>query len=214
MNLSSLFKRGAAATAIVLAASPIVATASFAASAPATPGSVALTSANRALGVSWTESSTGAITFVATAKAAGHATHSCTTHALKCSVTSLVNGVVYSVTVVAKNATGSSVASSPVTMKVGVPSAPLSVHVYTGKGTAHVSWAPPIASGVAAVTSYTATAMPGSFTCTTTATATVPAARHCVISGLTKGTKYTVSVTATNAVGTSNASKSASVIAG
>jgi len=211
MKIQSVFMRGAAATAIVLAASPIIATASFATAAPSSPGNVALTSANRALGASWTESPTGAYTFVATAKASGHATRSCTTHALKCSIVALANGVTYSVTVTAKNAGGTSAPSTAVTAKVGVPSAPLSVHATAGKGSASVMWAPPVASGVAAITGYTATAMPGSFTCSTASTATTPAARHCVISGLTKGVKYSVTVVATNANGSSPSSKAATV---
>jgi hypothetical protein len=61
------------------------------------------------------------------------------------------------------------------------------------------SWTPPADDGNAAVTNYTATVAPGGGTCTSTTTS-------CAISGLANGTAYTVSVTATNAVGTGPAS--------
>ena len=213
MNFKSTIKRGAVATALVLTAAPLVASASFATSptAPASPAAVALTSGNRSLAVSWTESSTGSITYTATATATGKATKSCSTKTLGCSIHSLINGVVYDVTVVAKNTVGSSAPSADVTSVVGVPSAPNSIHATAGTAKATISWAPPKASGVTHVTSYMATANPGGFSCSTTSSALAKAARTCDISGLTTGTKYTVTVTATNAYGTGAPSKSTTV---
>ena len=95
-------------------------------------------------------------------------------------------------------------------MVVGIPTAPLSVHARAGKGQALVHWAPPIASGASRITGYTATATStsdGPFSCATTG------ARFCVLTGLTKGTVYTISVTATNKYGTGPASKATSVTA-
>jgi hypothetical protein len=207
-------KRGAVGAAIAIAAVPAFASASSASvghiAAPASPAAVALSSGNRALGVSWTEASTGAITFRATARATGKATKSCTTKMLKCSITSLVNGVVYDVTVTAKNAGGTSAPSAAVSGIVGVPGAPLSVHTTAGIASATIGWATPKASGVTHVTSYMATAQPGGFSCSTTGSAP---ARSCTIAGLTTGTKYTVTVTATNAYGTGSPSKPATVTA-
>lgn len=216
MKSSNFVRRAVLATAVTMAALPLAATASFASTAhtvvaPASPVITSVSSTNRALSVTWSELSLGTVSYKATASSAGHATKSCTTKKLTCSITSLVNGVSYSVVVVASNSAGKSAASAAVSLTVGAPSAPNSVHVTAGKLQASVKWAPPSSSGVSAITSYTATANPGGFTCTSTATKTVPAARNCVISGLTKGTKYSVSVTATNAFGTSPASKSASV---
>jgi hypothetical protein len=215
MNCSNFVRRAVLATTISLAAAPFGATASFASRthtvvAPASPLNVTLTSANKALSASWSNVRT-ATSFKATASANGHATKSCATKKLTCTITSLVNGVSYSVVVVAFNAGGKSAPSLAATAKVGVPGAPLAVQAIAGKSAASIKWEPPVASGVANVTSYTATALPGGVFCTTTASSKVPAARSCVISGLTKGTKYAVSVTATNDYGTSAPSKSASV---
>jgi hypothetical protein len=86
--------------------------------------------------------------------------------------------------------------------KVISPSAaPGSVTATAGSGQAAVSWAVPVYSGGAALTSYTATASPSGTTCTVTAPAT-----SCTITGLVNGTSYTFTVTATNATGTSPAS--------
>ena len=75
------------------------------------------------------------------------------------------------------------------------PGAPTSVTATPGDGRATVAWSPPTSDGGRAVTSYTATATPGGASCTT-------ASSTCELTGLTNGTEYQVSVTATNAVGT------------
>jgi len=88
---------------------------------------------------------------------------------------------------------------------VGPPDAPGSVTALAGDGSATVSWAEPVRTGGAAITSYVATAQPGGSTCTTSTTS-------CTISGLANGTTYSVSVIATNAAGfTSGASSVVSV---
>lgn len=211
MKAGNLVRRGALAVAIGLAAAPLFATAASATGTPpGTPSGVTLTSGNRLLGVSWHEASTGRITYTATATSAGHPTRKCRTMKLSCSITALVNGVSYNVSVVAANTSGKSAASTPASMVVGIPGPPLSVHATAVKGgTANVKWAKPLASGVSAITGYTATAMPGTgLTCTTTA-----GGRTCTISGLTKGTAYTITVTATNKYGTGPASKPATITA-
>jgi Fibronectin type III domain len=216
MRLSGVMKRSAVGAAIALAAVPMFASVSSASvrpaiAAPASPAAVALSSGNRSLGASWTESSTGSITFKATATAAGKATRSCITKALHCNIVGLINGVVYDVSVTARNSGGTSAPSTAVSDIVGVPGAPLSVHATAGTASAKIAWAPPRASGVSHVTSYMATANPGGFSCSTSG---ATPARTCVISGLTSGTKYSVTVTATNAYGTGAPSKTATVTAG
>jgi hypothetical protein len=93
-------------------------------------------------------------------------------------------------------------------VKVVSPSAaPGSVTATPGSGQATVSWAVPVYSGGAAITSYTASASPGGGTCTATAPST-----NCTITGLSNGTRYTFTVTATNATGTSPASATSSAV--
>jgi hypothetical protein len=93
-------------------------------------------------------------------------------------------------------------------VKVVSPSAaPGSVTATPGSGQATVSWAVPVYSGGAAITSYTASASPGGGTCTATAPST-----NCTITGLSNGTSYTFAVTATNATGTSPASATSNAV--
>jgi invasion protein IalB len=85
------------------------------------------------------------------------------------------------------------------------PGAPTGLSVTAGNGSATVSWQAPSATGGESIASYTVTGAP-SGSCTATAPATT-----CTITGLTNGTTYTFTVTATNAVGTSAASAQAAV---
>jgi hypothetical protein len=214
MRLRPVIRRGAAALVVAAAIVPAVATASFATgpSAPAAPALNPLVSGNRSLTASWTESSSGAITFKAVATAPGKPKRACVTKTDECRVGALVNGVVYTVTVTATNA-GGSTPSNTVSGTAGVATAPLSVHARAGKAQATVFWAPPIASGVSGITGYTATANPGGFSCSTSGTLLTPPARTCIIAGLTSGTKYTVTVVASNAYGASAPSRPTSVTA-
>ena len=85
-----------------------------------------------------------------------------------------------------------------------VPGPPTDVIAVPSDGQALVSWNAPLDTGGLVITSYTATALPGGASCTSTTTS-------CVIVGLTTGETYSISVTATNAIGTSNRSKAISV---
>lgn len=77
------------------------------------------------------------------------------------------------------------------------PSQPENVTGIPGNARVTVSWSAPGSDGGTAVTRYTVTASPGGRTCGTTG------AVSCVVSGLTNGARYSFTVVATNAAGTS-----------
>lgn len=82
-----------------------------------------------------------------------------------------------------------------------VPGAPTSVTAIPGDGQATVSWTAPLSDGGSPITGYTVTSSPGGFVCAWTSGPHV-----CTVSGLTNGSAYTFTVTATNAAGTGPAS--------
>jgi hypothetical protein len=91
-------------------------------------------------------------------------------------------------------------------IQLNVPDAPTDVSAVAGNEQATVSFTPPANNGGAAITNYTVTSSPGGITAT-------GASSPIVVTGLTKGTTYTFTVTATNSAGTSTASSpSAGVI--
>ncbi|WP_233840197.1 autotransporter domain-containing protein [Dyella sp. 2HG41-7] len=82
---------------------------------------------------------------------------------------------------------------------ITVPGAPTIGTATAGNAQASVTFTAPSNNGGAAITGYTATSSPGGLT---GSCATSP----CTVTGLTNGTAYTFTVTATNSVGTSTAS--------
>ena len=87
-----------------------------------------------------------------------------------------------------------------------VPGAPTIGTATAGNGSASIAFGAPASNGGAAITGYTATCTAGAASKTGTATASPVS-----VSGLTNGTAYSCSVTATNSVGTGAASGSVSV---
>lgn len=104
-------------------------------------------------------------------------------------------------TVTATNSAGSASATSAATATIaaGVPGAPTSVTATGGNTQATVTFTAPAITGGVAITSYTATSSPGGFTASGSAS-------PLTVTGLTNGTAYTFTVTATNSVGTGPAS--------
>lgn len=86
-----------------------------------------------------------------------------------------------------------------------VPGAPTGASATAGNAQASVAFTAPSSNGGATITGYTATSSPGGLTgsCTTS---------PCVVTGLTNGTPYTFTVTATNSVGTGSPSSASNSV--
>ncbi len=175
---------------------------------PLTPEIASVTAGDRKLTVRWTApnsngSKISRYTVTATA-GAWHKSVKVTGSKRSASITKLTNGTTYTITITARNGRGTSAASTAVEAKpVGPPGAPSAVRVVPAAGALDVSWTAPSRTGGEALTGYTVTAKLGkaSFRCQS-------AELTCSITGLTPGKRYTVTVTATNGLRTSSASKS------
>ncbi len=135
-----------------------------------------------------------------------------TSGATSCAFVGLAN-VAVTFTVIARNAVGDSVASTPSaavtpggTTSLTTPLQPARPTTVAYKRTARVSWTAP-GNGGAPITSYTVTASPNGATCVVDASTATPPALRCDIGGLDPLTAYTFTLTARNAVGISTVSQ-------
>jgi hypothetical protein len=125
-------------------------------------------------------------------------------------VKTLVNGTTYTCSVTAKNAKGTSVASSTQTVTPAtVPGAPTGAVGVAGNGLVTVSWVAPAVNGGAAVTGYSITVKAGANVVKSVSAGATD--RSSVVTGLTNGTAYTFSIVATNSVGNSAVAASKAV---
>ena len=114
-------------------------------------------------------------------------------------ITGLSNGTSYTFTVTATNAIGTgapSDASNSITPAASatIPDPPVIGTATGGNAQAAVSFTAPASNGGSAITSYTVTSSPGGLTASGVAS-------PITITGLSNGTSYTFTVTATNAIG-------------
>ena len=176
---------------------------------PGAPQSVVATRGDASIAVSWAApASNGGSAITGYTATASPGTASCTpaTGERSCTITGLTNGTTYSVSVTAANAAGTGAAAQVANVTPAtVPGKPTGVTASGGDSRATVAWTAPTADGGAAVTGYTVTSSPDSRTCTTSFLT-------CDVTGLTNGTSYTFTVTATNAIGAGAASDASSAI--
>jgi hypothetical protein len=153
---------------------------------------------NGQAGVTWTAAASNGspITGYTVTSAPGGFTSS-VGNVTNATVTGLTNGTAYTFTVTATNSVGTgpaSAASNSVT-PTGPPSAPTNVVATRGDTQAAVTWTAALANG-SPITGYTVTSAPGGIT------SSVGNVTNATVTGLTNGTAYTFTVTATNSVGT------------
>lgn len=179
---------------------------------PSAPRNVAMTRASRTeVDVTWeapeSDGGSGVTGYTATASASGAASVTCTSTVLGCRLKGLVVGTTYSISVAGTNAAGAGASSAGKTFAAGVaPSAPGTPTMVAGNGEIQVSWTAPADNGGLAISKYTVTSNPESKTCSPNA-----GELTCVVTGLTIGTRYTFTVSATNDAGTTASSVSASI---
>ena len=196
---------------------PYAAALPLAPNAPAAPTGVTATAGDAQASIGWTPGSNGgsAVTRVEFALDDTNAVDDSTTNtASPHTITGLTNGQTYVVYVRLVNAAGEgawSLPSSPFTPQASTPTPtppqpvftppgqPRKVSADPGNAQASVTWLAPGDTGTFPIDGYVVRAQPGGQTCSTPTTT-------CTVTGLTNGTAYTFTVTASSAAGTGLAS--------
>ena len=187
--------------------------------APVKPTNLGAVAGNTTAGLTWvapvSDGGRAVTGYTVTETEAGLGVVACPmSGATSCTVSGLTNNTEYTFTVHASNSVGPGPESDPSNIVTPhapsvptVPAKPTGVTASVTTGSAVVSWVAPAANGGSPITSYVVTSSPDGRTCTTTGSLS------CSVSGLSSGTSYTFTVTATNGVGPGPASDpSASVI--
>jgi hypothetical protein len=195
---------------------------SAAPAAPAAPTEVKATASEGSATVTWTAPSPGTspITSYTVTPYIGSAAQAPTTvsgspPATSATITGLRNGTTYTFTVSATNSVGTgpaSTASNAVTPSAPTaPAAPAAPTATPANASATVTWSAPANDG-SPITSYTVTPYIGTAAQTPTTVTGSPPLTSATITGLTNGTTYTFTVSATNAVGAGPASAASNAV--
>ncbi len=169
---------------------------------PGAPTTVSATAGVLSATVTWTAAAQNGAVISLYTVTSSPGNLSCTTTITSCTVTGLAANTPYTFTVSARNAVGvgpSSYVSAAVSPRPNTPNGPVGISTKRGNHQLTISWSAGSANG-ATVTGYLVTASGGgaSKTCSTTG-------YRCVVSGLTNGIPYAVSVVAQSTSGSSPA---------
>ncbi len=174
------------------------------AAAPGPPAAVTVDRGDGRIDVTWqppaADGGKPVLSYTVSWSAPDGATGSADTAATTHTFDGLTNGATYTVTVTAANEVGTSAASQPASgTPAHIPGAPVAVSTVREDSRILVSWDPPASDGGLRVTGYTLlwVAPDGA-----TGSAETTATSH-TIDGLSNGTTYGITVSATNEVGTS-----------
>jgi hypothetical protein len=172
---------------------------------PSVPTNVVATGGNTQATLTWGVPFSGFVPVISYTIVSEPATTTLTSTGPSVTFTGLTNGTSYTFSVSATNKYGTSQFSqaSSAVLSAGAPGAPTGITGTVASQQVSLSWTAPSNNG-SAITSYTITSSPA----TTTNTSVT---NSFIFTGLTNGTAYTFSITATNAIGTGLAGTSSAI---
>ncbi len=158
----------------------------------AVTGLVAATKSN-ALDMSWVQAADDSTDtkYTATATPGGVTCTSTVTVKTTCTISGLINGTQYTVSVTGTNTNGTGTATTTTGLADGIPEVPATSMSIVGSKSVTVAW-PAITSSIGVT--YVVTSTPGNFTCSTAETS-------CEVTGLANGVNYTFTITTRTATG-------------